>query len=50
MSRDNAVARKSTTGFGFETIMAGPYRAAFRRWYDATSRLPPVPGPDRGQT
>ena len=37
------------TGFGFEAIMAGPCRAEFRRWYDATSRLP-KPGPAREQT
>ena len=37
----------SRQGFGFEAIMAGPDRAAFRRWYAARSRLPSGPGAGR---
>jgi hypothetical protein len=27
--------------FGFDAIMADPKHGRFRRWYEATSRLPP---------
>ena len=45
MAQNNPGTPRPRTGFGFDDIMAGPDRAGFRRWYDAASLLPPVPGP-----
>ncbi len=45
MMRFHPVAPARPTGFGFDDIMAQPFENRFRRWYDATSRLPAIPAP-----
>jgi hypothetical protein len=40
MSRFQPSASAPASGFGFAAVMAGPHRAAFRRWYALKSLLP----------